>query len=669
MAYAVAVLGAFATGFIRHALDPIWGSKFPFTAFYPAVALAAWLGGLGPGLLATVLATIGALWFMPNLGASWRDSAPDWIALTLFLLVNVFISVLSEALHRARRRVEVALDSQQELLGIAERAADTVRRVQRVTDVVLRDLPLDQLLHEVLGRVRAVLPADLAAILLSDRDDGDGVLRIRAKSGIGREVPDGFAVPVGQGFAGQLAKERRAIVWNDVKPEEVFVPCRKTVRAFLGVPLLSEERLLGVLLAGSVRPNHFHDDDIDLLQLAGEKIALGIERSARTDAEHRARETLEASHRVKDEFLAMLAHELRNPVAAIQSAVTAARLDDSRRERALEIARRQVDQLGRLVDDLLDVARITRGQITLRKRRISVAGIIQGAVETIRPLVEERNHHLSVALPTGEVFVEADPARAEQIIVNLLTNAAKYTDPGGKITVTVERQGPEVAILVRDSGMGILPEVLPYVFDLFKQSPRALDRAQGGLGVGLTVARRLVELHGGKIDAHSEGAGRGAEFVVRLPVVSDTHQVEIAAAGVGPPPQGGRARIILVEDNRDTAEGLTMLLELLGHRVRIVHDGVTAVEVAQANIPDVMLIDIGLPGIDGYEVARRVREHPKLKHVVLVALTGYGREEDRERALAAGFDYHVVKPVSPEALEELVAGFGKSERKEPRTIH
>lgn len=380
------------------------------------------------------------------------------------------------------------------------------------------------------------------------------------------------------------------------------------------------------------------------------------EREELLGAAQRARADAEAASRAKDEFLAMLSHELRNPLSAVRNALVTARLDDTRREPALEIARRQTEQLTRLVDDLLDVARITQGRIVLRKEPLYLTEVIERAVETSRALIEDRGHTLSVSLPSGAIRVDGDATRLEQVVVNLLSNAAKYTERGGRIELLAERHGREAVLRVRDSGIGIAPDMLPRVFDLFAQSERALDRAQGGLGIGLTVVRSLVQLHGGTVAAHSEGLGKGAEFVVRLPALPEVHADEVT-----PRPREERThpqvrvRVLLVEDNSDAADSLAMLLELLGHHVRVAHDGVVALEVAPANVPDVMLVDIGLPGIDGYEVARRVRQHPELKHVVLVALTGYGREEDRRRALAAGFDYHLVKPVDPDLLQGLVA--------------
>ncbi|HSD11670.1 MAG TPA: ATP-binding protein, partial [Candidatus Binatia bacterium] len=294
--------------------------------------------------------------------------------------------------------------------------------------------------------------------------------------------------------------------------------------------------------------------------------------------------------------------------------------------------------------------------------------IMERAVESTRTFIESRGIRLAVGLASDSIRVEADPARLEQVFVNLLSNAAKYTDAGGRIDVTSERQGEDVAVRVRDTGIGIAPDMLPRIWDPFTRGDLGVDRAQGGLGLGLTIARRLVDLHDGRIEAHSQGFGRGAEFVVTLPVspAATEEAGQTAPAGLLQPRS---ARVLLVEDNPDTAESLSMLLEVLGHSVRSVYDGVTALDAARADLPEVMIVDIGLPGMDGYEVARRVRRDPDLKHLTLVALTGYGREEDKQRAMAAGFDHHLVKPVTPDALDALVARLGKEEPEIPITVH
>jgi PAS domain S-box-containing protein len=377
--------------------------------------------------------------------------------------------------------------------------------------------------------------------------------------------------------------------------------------------------------------------------------------------QRRSEEVLREANRQKDEFLAMLGHELRNPLAAVRNAVAVASLDPSQQHRALEIARRQTDQLGRLIDDLLDVARVTQGRITLRKERTSVEEIMQRAVDHTLAFIESRALRLDLALAAERAPLDADPARLEQVFVNLLQNAAKYTEPGGRIRVETRRDGAEAVVTVRDTGVGIAADVLPVVFDLFAQGSQALDRAQGGLGIGLTVVKRLVELHGGQVAAESAGLGKGSAVTVRLPVAptpaspAETRGVSAERADAATP----ASRVLIVEDNLDAAESLAMILELLGHPVRTIHDGARALDVARAEHPDLMLVDIGLPGTDGYEVARAVRRDPDLARCTLVALTGYGREEDKRAAEAAGFDAHLVKPVDMQALRALLQRVGE----------
>jgi CheY-like chemotaxis protein/two-component sensor histidine kinase len=331
---------------------------------------------------------------------------------------------------------------------------------------------------------------------------------------------------------------------------------------------------------------------------------------------------------------------------------------DPRLQRARDVIDRQVVQLARLVDDLLDVSRITRGKIALRKEPLDLATVVARAVETSRPLLDGRRHELTVALPPGPVRVEADAARLTQVVGNLLNNAAKFTDEGGHIRLTVEPDGDGAVVRVRDDGLGIAADLLPRVFDLFTQGDRSLARSEGGLGIGLTLVKSLVEMHGGTVSAHSDGPGSGSEFVVRLPVV----QARFASpTGDG---RGGQAdgqaspsrRVLVVDDNADTAESLALLLRVKGHEVRTAHDGATALQDAGAFQPEVVLLDLGLPRMDGYEVARRLRAQVGLRKALLVALTGYGQEEDRRRAEEAGFDAHLTKPADPTALQRLLAG-------------
>ena len=382
--------------------------------------------------------------------------------------------------------------------------------------------------------------------------------------------------------------------------------------------------------------------------------------SERSRLEQRLKEQTEALadlHRRKDEFLAMLSHELRNPLAPISNAVHLLRLgknEEPLQQKACAIIERQLAQLTRLVDDLMEVSRITTGRVQLRLERVIVSGIVERAVETARPLIDQLGHELTVSMPPHPIWLQADASRLEQVIVNLLNNAAKYTEEGGHIWLTVEEDGTECVLTVRDSGVGIAAELQPRIFDLFTQAERSLDRSQGGLGIGLALVQRLVEMHGGKVAVVSI-LGQGSEFIVRLPMLLTAEPQATSSPTETAKPTGPSFRVLVVDDNVDSAESLALLLEESGHEVWTAHDGPTALQAVIDNRPDVVLLDIGLPGMDGNEVAKRIRQQPKLKNVVLVAMTGYGQESDRKRSQEAGFDHHLVKPVELAALEKLLA--------------
>jgi PAS domain S-box-containing protein len=368
----------------------------------------------------------------------------------------------------------------------------------------------------------------------------------------------------------------------------------------------------------------------------------------------------ELDHR-KDEFLAMLSHELRNPLAPIFNAVQLLQLQKGKsavQQTAQAIIERQVGQLTHLVDGLMEVSRTLTGRIQLRREQIAVSRIVERAVETARPLIDQRRHELTVSLPPDPIWLYADAARLEQAVVNLLTNAAKYTEKGGHIWLTVQQEDNECVLRVRDTGVGISPELLPHIFDLFTQAERSLDRSQGGLGIGLALVQRLTEMHGGRVEA-SSAFGQGSEFVVRLPVLSSpalpppsTHK-ETAERTARP------LRALVVDDNVDAATALELLLQESGHLVRVAHTGPTGLAAALDFRPDVMLLDIGLPELNGFEIARRIRQQPTLRNIVLVALTGYGREKERQRSQEAGFDHHLVKPADFGTLEQILTAVSK----------
>ncbi len=366
-----------------------------------------------------------------------------------------------------------------------------------------------------------------------------------------------------------------------------------------------------------------------------------------------AEETLRQADRRKDEFLAMLAHELRNPLAAIQNALSLARihgLDEHQRRWNDEMLDRQVGQLGRLIDDLLDVSRITQHKIELKRRPVEVHRALQRSIESIRLAVDDARHQLTVDIQDESLWVDADASRLEQVFVNLLTNAVKYTHEGGRIAVKLRREGQHAVISVADNGIGISPEMLPRVFDLFTQAEQGLDRAQGGLGIGLTLVRRLVELHGGEVSARSEGTGRGSEFSVRFPLsagpsAEGTAPSSVAVARVP-------RKVLVVDDNRDAATALAMLLKTSGHQVSVAHSGREALEVAEKFEPQVALLDLGLPEMNGFELAPLLRK--AMPNIRLIAVSGYGQIEDKLRSRAAGFHHHLVKPTRQDDVLSLL---------------
>jgi signal transduction histidine kinase len=392
--------------------------------------------------------------------------------------------------------------------------------------------------------------------------------------------------------------------------------------------------------------------------IKGQTNAALLERSIRYSI---ARKRTEEALRRKDEFLAMLSHELRNPLAPIHTALHILEMPQSgtdRAEHAKQVIKRQVEHLTRLVDDLLDVSRIMHGRIELRKQPLDVEDVLKHAIETAQPIIDARGHHLNVTPPQEQILVEGDPVRLSQAISNLLMNAAKYTERAGQIWITANREGDDAVVRVRDSGVGIDPDLLPYIFELFIQDERSLARSQGGLGVGLTLVKRLVELHGGTVTASSAGRGKGSEFIVRVPALrsrSDSKDVRVRPATERKP-----SHVLVVDDNVDAAECIGVMLELKGHKVQVVHDGFAAVEAAKRDKPDVILLDIGLPGRDGYEVAEILRADPELAKTKIVAVTGYGKEDDRQRSAAAGMDHHLTKPVDLEDLDQLMGDLARA---------
>jgi signal transduction histidine kinase/ActR/RegA family two-component response regulator len=410
------------------------------------------------------------------------------------------------------------------------------------------------------------------------------------------------------------------------------------------------------------------NDDAAALQQIQRQWQAEIAARKRVEQELRRRtEELAEAHRRNDEFVNRLSHEFRNPLAPLRNGLHILQMpnaDAAIKQRALHLMAQQVNHLTRLVDELLEVARITRGAIPLHKETLDLSAIVNQTVESVRPLLQAQRQQCTLSLPATPAWLEADPTRLQQVLSHLLNNATKYTDACGQIHLTVEREGREVAVHVRDTGIGIPPELLPRIFDLFTQEERSLARSQGGLGIGLTLVRKLTELMGGRVTAHSDGPGKGSEFVLRLPALPEAAGVESPSCSVVRPdrsagrPNVQRARplrVLVVEDSEPLAVLLVSMLEMWGHEVRAAGNGPVALQVARSYLPDVILLDIGLPGMNGYDVARQLRTEAPQEKFLIAAMTGYDREEHRRRSQEAGFDHHLVKPVEPDALEAVLA--------------
>jgi signal transduction histidine kinase/DNA-binding response OmpR family regulator len=423
----------------------------------------------------------------------------------------------------------------------------------------------------------------------------------------------------------------------------------------LALPLLARGRVVAVLALQRQPPwGGFDMHDITMAEAYVSRAAIALDNAL-------LHEELQKADRQKIEFLSMLAHELRNPLAPICNAVQLFRLttpEEADLQWAGEVIERQVGQMVRLIDDLLDVSRITNGKIRLKRETVELATVLAPAIEASQPLIDEHNHQLAVSLPDRPVWIDGDRARLAQVVTNLLNNAAKYTEEGGQIWLTARREGETAVVTVRDSGIGIPADMLASIFDLFTQVDRTLDRSSGGLGIGLTLVRRLVEMHGGTVSAESRGPGCGSEFHVRLPL-----SVLPSANGQNSEPEQPLPdaaeqlviKVLVVDDNIDSADTLASLFRQAGHQVQVAYDGPTGLAVAQSFQPTTVVLDIGLPGIDGYEVASRMREMEATRNALLVAVSGYGHAKDEVRSRQAGFDYHLVKPVEFKSLQSLMS--------------
>ncbi len=576
-----------------------------------------------------------------------RDGTRLDVSLTISPLRNARGEVIgaSKIAHDItdRKRTDAALRQQTERLRLLWEAASVL---------LTADDP-DAMLRGLLAKIGPHLGVD-AYFNFVLNDNGDG-LRLASCEGIPVEKARTITrLEFGQAVCGTVALHRRPIVATHIqRSDDPKVQLVKSfgLRAYACNPLLAGDRLLGTLSFASRLRDQFDPDEVAFMETICHYVTVAYERL-------RLLGELKEADRRKDEFLATLAHELRNPLAPVRNAVQVLRLkgpDEPELRWGRDVIDRQIEHLTRLIDDLMDLSRITRNKLELRKVRVELAEVIKGAVESSRPAIEQCGHELNVSLPPQPVYLNGDVVRLAQVFLNLLNNAAKYTERGGRIWLTAERQGDEVAVRVKDTGIGIPAEKLPRLFEMFYQVDRTLERAQGGLGIGLSLVRRLVELHGGRVEARSDGVGKGSEFIVRLPVLVEKPEPPRQGQSANGAAKATALRILVVDDNRDSADSLAMLLRITGNEVHTAYDGVEGVEAAGRLRPDVVLLDIGMPRLNGYDACRRIRAEAWGKGMVLVAMTGWGQDEDRRRTVEAGFDTHLVKPVDPTALTALLA--------------
>jgi PAS domain S-box-containing protein len=553
--------------------------------------------------------------------------------------------------------------AEKNLLESEQRLAAELEATTRLHGLSTRLLSADNLnaaLDDVLENAIVTSGADFGNIQLYNPQLG--ALEIVAQRGFRQDFLDHFRlVHLDEGSAcAQAMQSGQRIIIEDVELDAAYerhrqVAARAGYRAVQSTPLKSRNgNILGMLSTHFRRPQRVPERNQRLLDLYARHAADMIERI-------RVEQTLKEGDRRKDEFLAMLAHELRNPLAPIRNALQILKTQAAEPgllDMAREVMDRQTQLLSRLVDDLMDVSRITRGKINLNRETIELAMVVKRAVETARPLIEEHGHEFSATLPREPIFLRGDVVRLAQALANILNNAAKYTEKGGRISLSVEKTDGEVAIHVRDTGIGISAEMLPHIFDLFTQADRSLDRSQGGLGIGLTLVRTLIEMHGGTVQAASAGPGQGSEFILRLPTLpAPATNGKTSDEATGFPHEPVSRRVLIIDDNRDSTETLAMLMRIWHHEVQTAHDGPSALAAAQGFRPDVVFLDIGLPGMNGFELARRLRRLPDLPHMLLIALSGYSQDGDRLQAREAGIDHYLVKPVVSEILRDfLIAG-------------
>jgi PAS domain S-box-containing protein len=591
---------------------------------------------------------------------SRHSQAPDQ---TLLGIMNIIGQQLGHFVDRQRSEEERArtFEREQRARLEIEAAIDRMRRVQTVTDVALSHLSMDDLLTELLTRIRDAMNVDTVAILLLE-SEGDE-LRAWAARGLEEEVELGVRIPVGVGFAGKVADTKKPVIINDLETADILNPPlrEKGIRALLGVPLLVEGRVIGVIHTGTFAHYHFTDDDTHLLQLVADRIALAIENARLFEEERTARREAEAASRAKDEFLTTISHELRTPLTPIIGWIHMIRngiLPDKETVHGLSVIEKNSQALKRLINDLLDMSAILSGKMRMEQSPVPLEQVLREAVETVRPLAVPRNIEITVSFyEWHNEIVSGDRARLVQVFWNLLHNAVKFSSSGGRIEVSATAGESEIAVRIKDSGQGITPEFLPFVFDRFRQADGSKTRAHGGLGLGLALVKSFVEAHKGKVEVESQGLDRGSCFTVRLPRPHSQHDIDRQpAVHAYAAPIETTYQLMIVEDDPDTLEMLRATLEARGFGVRAYESAAAALAAASEAEVDLIISDIGMPEMDGFHLIRKMREIPRYAEVPAIALSGYASQKDAKAALAAGFNSHVSKPVEPAELVITVNG-------------
>ena len=613
----VALVASLAAGLLRMSLDPLLGLRVPFATFFIAVIVAVRYGGLWSAVLTMF---IGLGWAIVSWFPKGLDSTETVSACILYLFTSAAIIALGRQMHVAEA---LARGRSAQLQGTVQGLRASQGRLQLATQV------------SGIG----VFEWDIA----NDRFSGENPEAFRI---FGRK-PDDPKLTMADFMARHLhpgdSARVQLLLRQATRPGERFHVVFRNRRV--------EDEWRWLEVAGL-----FLFDGDQPVQLIGVVADISERKELEDSLRKMAADLSEADHR-KDEFLATLAHELRNPLAPIRNGIELLKRSDGNVTQSmgvLGVMERQMKHMVRLVDDLIDVSRITRNKLELRKQPVDLAQVLRTAIEANQPLIAEKGHRLEVSLPTTPVTLDADATRLVQVFSNLLNNATKYTEPGGRISVAAERNGAHARIVITDSGSGIPVEMLPKVFEMFTQLDSSIERTQGGLGIGLSMVKRLVEMHGGTISIQSEGIGCGTQAEVRLPATLAPEPTPWTIKTELPHPRKGR-RILVADDNHDAADSLAKLLSIMGNEVRTAYDGVDAVDLASQFRPDVVMLDFGMPRMNGHEACRRIRATAGLEKTVMIAVTGWGQDEDRLRSQEAGFDLHLTKPIDPAAVESLLA--------------